>query len=681
MKQSNQSRPSDDSKKKLVKRKDSLAVKKEKQDHKSTPGNWFYMIVFLVFAFVLYGNTVKNKYALDDEYVTNNPVTARGLKAIPEIFSTHYITSTGNVGSIVSEYRPMTKATFALEYQLWGDKPGRSHIINVLIYGCIAMLIFFTLRRFLKNFHVLLPFLITLLFMAHPVHTEVVASLKNREELLAFLCGMSGLWFLLNYIEKGKILSLFFMFMVFIIGYLSKPSILPFLALYFLVLYFFTDTPAKKYVWVLAGIVVVGLLAQYGPKLFLPPVQRVKFFIENPLFFDQPIGVRLGTSLLSLLFYLKMLVLPYPLLYYYGYNMIPLTNLADFKVILSLIIHLGLLFFALYKFREKHFLSFAILWYLIGIFLYSNLPGPVVGIVGERFLFLASLGFCSALAYLAFLVFRVDPRNGPIKMNKRFMIIGLVVFLLLPGTALTINRNRDWRNLFMLYHTDIKHLSNSAKANIDYAGLLMKNIYQDENFLRYGLANEFQTQTIISHFRQSIRIYPENYTTLNDLGTVYLFIVKNPDSAIYFLQQAIHLDSTLQPAWVNLGMAYRQQKEYPRALACYEKILKINPHQVKALFAMANVYNDMGDFDRAVKMNEDIMKSYPNSEMPYVNIGNYYMSRRDTFMAVQYWEKANGINPTYELCVQLNGLYNLRKDRAKAAYYYNLGEEVRKKNR
>ena len=79
-------------------------------------------------------------------------------------------------------------------------------------------------------------------------------------------------------------------------------------------------------------------------------------------------------------------------------------------------------------------------------------------------------------------------------------------------------------------------------------------------------------------------------------------------------------------------------------------------------------------------MNQDMMKRYPNLEMPYVNIGNYYMLKTDTATAVSYWEKAAAINPSYELCVQLNSLYLLKQDQEKAAYYYRLGEQIAKQS-
>ncbi|MCX6305103.1 MAG: tetratricopeptide repeat protein [Bacteroidetes bacterium] len=646
----------------------------------SHKANRYFVLSFFLFAFILYGNTIFNKYAVDDNLVTNNPVVQQGFKAIPGIFSSRYFLQQGNLGSSTADYRPIVKASFAVEYQLWGDKPGRSHAINILLYWALSVLLFFILKRLLLNYNILFPFLITLLFMAHPVHTEVVASLKNRDELLAFICGLGSLWFLLDYAENRKISYVFLSIVIFFIGYLCKSSILPFLFLIPLVLHFFTRLQLKTIVPVFLAIFAVVLLAQMGPRLFLPAMQRTNSFIENPLYFEKSIWIRLGTGLVSLLFYLRTLIYPYPLLYYYGYNMIPVTNLANIWALLSLVIHAGLFLYALMKFREKHFLSFAILWYLVAIAMYSNVVFPVVGIVGERFVFNASLGFCLVLVFFIFKIFRTEPKSLTIEMDSRLKILAVVILLLIPYTVLSVTRNRDWRNLFDLYRHDVKSLNNSAKANIDYGGFLMGTVYQDQNFLRTGTVNQFKYQIIVSHFRRALTLYPDNYLTTNDLGTVYLFMGKNYDSAVYFLRKAIALDSTLQPAWVNLGMAYREQKQYQRAIGCYEHILKVNPNQVKATFALANVYNDMGEFDRAVKMNEDVMKSYPNLEMPYVNIGNYYMLKKDTATAVNYWEKAAAINPSFELCVQLNTLYLIKGDHEKADYYYRIGEEIAKQS-
>jgi Tfp pilus assembly protein PilF len=681
VKKSRKGGPKEVAEPKATEPKVAAAKVKEPAKYASGKANRYFILFFFIWAAILYGNTILNKYSVDDEFVTNNPMVAKGLKALPEIFSTFYVNQQGNIGSNISDYRPIVKATYALEYQLWGQKPGVSHGINMLIYWLLSVFLFFLLKRLLKDYNIIFPFLFTLIFMAHPVHTEVVASLKNRDEMFAFICGIGAMWFILDYADTRKPRYLAYAFIVFITGFLSKTSILPFLALYPLVLWFFTDFPPKKFIPVVLILLAAALVAMYVPRFFLPHVDRVNYYIENPLYFEKGLWIRLGTGFATLLFYLKLLVYPYPMVYYYGYDMIPVVSMGNIFALLSFVIHAGLFVYAVMKIREKDILSFAILWYLISISMYSNIAAIAVGIVAVRFVFLASVGFCLALVILIFRVFRTNPRSLTIEIDARLKILAVVILLLIPSTVLTVTRNRQWRNLWDLYNADIKHQERSANANLQYGGYLMRTVYTDPNFLKYGTVNQFKQQTIITHFRQSLRIYPKNYQALNDLGTIYLFMTDKPDSAVWFLQKAIELEPTLQPSWVNLGMAYRKMGQFGKAKECYEHLLKVNPNNLKAIFALADVYNDEGDFDRAVKINEDVMKVNPDFEMPYINIGNYYMMKADTSMAVKYWEQAASRNPSAELCYQLAFMYKIHGDQEKMTFYNNLADELNRKAR
>jgi tetratricopeptide (TPR) repeat protein len=649
--------------------------------YNSKKANRYFVLFFFVFAAILYGNTVLNKWAVDDNFVTGpqNELVKKGFKAIPEIFSSFYVVTKGNVGTQQSDYRPVVKMTYAIEYGLWGgQKAGRSHIINVLLYFWISTLLFFILRRLLKDYNILFPFLITLLFMVHPVHTEVVASLKNRDELLSFLCGLGGLHFFLRYAERKKNIYIFAALLVFVIGYLSKSSILPFILLYPLVLYFFTDLKMKNFAWIFFGVLIAGLATQVIPRLFLPKAIHVNSFIENPLFMEKGLWIRLGTGLLTLLFYLRILIFPHPLLYYYGYDMIPITDLGNILVLLSFGIYLGLFIYAVRKFREKHILSFAILWYLIALAIYSNIITPMVGIVAERFVFNASLGFIIALVYFLFKIFRTEPMSLTIEFNERAKIIVIVFLLLIPCTVLTITRNRDWRNLRDLYTADIKHQDKSVKANIEFAELLTGMEYRDPNYQQYGAVNEELQHVIVSRFRTALKMYPNDYATLNDLGAAYINFTKKPDSGMFFLKKAITLRPDLQSAYVNMAMAYRKKNQLDSAIINYQKVLQINPGALSAVFKMADLYFEKGEVGNAIKINEDIIKAYPTLDVPYFNIGYYHIMHGDTTTAIQYWEQAARRKATYEVCYNLSMMFKARGDMNKANYYSGLAEDARK---
>lgn len=665
-----------------VQKKSTVPPKKDPPPlYNSKKSNRYFVLFFFVFTAILYGNTVLNKWAVDDNFVTGpqNELVKKGFKAIPEIFSSFYVVTKGNVGTQQSDYRPVVKMTYAIEYGLWGgQKAGRSHIINVLLYFWISTLLFFILRRLLKDYNILFPFLITLLFMVHPVHTEVVASLKNRDELLSFLCGLGGLHFFLRYAERKKNIYIFAALLVFVIGYLSKSSILPFILLYPLVLYFFTDLKLKNFIWIFIGVLIAGLAAQVIPRLFLPKAIHVNSFIENPLFMERSLWIRLGTGLLTLLFYLRILIFPHPLLYYYGYDMIPVTDLGNILVLFSLIIHLGLFIYAIRKFREKHILSFAILWYLIALAIYSNIITPMVGIVAERFVFNASLGFIIALVYFLFKIFRTEPMSLTIEFNERAKIIVIVFLLFIPCAVLTITRNRDWRNLRDLYMADIKHQDKSVKANIEFAELFSGMVYRDPDYQKYGAVNEELQQVIVSRFRKALKMYPNDYATLNDLGAAYINFTQKPDSGMAFLKKAIALRPDLQSAYVNMAMAYRKKNMPDSAIINYQKVLQINPGALSAVFKMADLYFEKGEVGNAIKINEDIIKAYPTLDVPYFNIGYYHIMHGDTTTAIQYWEQAARRKATYEVCYNLSMMFKARGDMNKANYYSGLAEDAKK---
>src|SRR5688500_15272080 len=92
-----------------------------------------FLLLLVLFTFLVYGNSIRNGYALDDEFFTNNhPLTSRGLEALPEIFGTH---SMSHEDGASYSYRPVVLLSFAIEHQLFGEDPHISHFINVLIYA------------------------------------------------------------------------------------------------------------------------------------------------------------------------------------------------------------------------------------------------------------------------------------------------------------------------------------------------------------------------------------------------------------------------------------------------------------------------------------------------------------------------------------------------------------------
>ena len=140
---------------------------------------------------------------------------------------------------------------------------------------------------------------------------------------------------IIKYSEVGKLKFLIIGLVSFLIGYLSKPTIIPFILIIPLSLYFFSKADYKKIIVVTATLVITFLLVRYLPKLYLPSGSRPQVFYENNIRYED-LFTRITTGFYILLFYLKKLVIPFPLLYYYGYNMIPIVGMGNPWVILSI---------------------------------------------------------------------------------------------------------------------------------------------------------------------------------------------------------------------------------------------------------------------------------------------------------------------------------------------------------
>jgi hypothetical protein len=139
-----------------------------------------YILLFIL-SFFLFGNTINHQYNFDDELVTNNHrLTSKGFSAIGDIFKSYY--HEDNMG-YKYEYRPITTASFAIEHGVFGESPTVSHFINVLLYAFSVLLVYYVVLGISGN-NVSFSAVSALTFLSFPLHTEAVASIKNRDEIL-----------------------------------------------------------------------------------------------------------------------------------------------------------------------------------------------------------------------------------------------------------------------------------------------------------------------------------------------------------------------------------------------------------------------------------------------------------------------------------------------------------------
>jgi tetratricopeptide (TPR) repeat protein len=639
------------------------------QQKKSKYPNLRYILLFTFAVFVLYGNTLYNKYSMDDDLVTyQNQSVHKGISGIPEIFTSLY-----SQGKLKYEYRPIVKSTYAIEFQLFGENPGVSHFINILLYLATAIFLFFLLKKFLKGYNILLPVTIVLLFIAHPIHTEVVSSLKNRDELLSFLSCLISMYFFVKFAETKKWLNILWGSFMFLFAYLSKSDALTFLVVIPLTVYFFTDTKPKYLIVMGLCILAVVIAARYGPKLYLPKPDRDLQYFENPLFFEHGRFLKMSAGLYCLIFYIRLLLFPHPLVFYYGYDQIPIAHWNNIWVIISLLIHLAIFIYAIMKIKEKHVLSYAILFYLVTISMFSNIVKPAVGIVAERFVYISSLGFCIAVAYLIIKALKIDIRAIAVKAGQRKNLIIVLVIILIPYSVKTITRNRNWKDHLSLYSNDIQYLEKSAKANSLFATELLGEVHKNPN----APETKDWCDLIVKHYKQAVAIYPKYETAMNNLGSVYFTFYQDYDNAIPCFRKAIQLNKNYIEAYANLGFSYEKKEMNDSAIYYYKKTIEIKNDYSIAYSYLANMYFKIGKHDEAYKWNEKLMEVDTKTDLPYINMANYCIVLGDTAKAASYLEKAIEIVPNnYSVCMNLAKYFKRKGEIEKSNKFYNMAMQA-----
>ncbi len=122
-------------------------------------------LVLGVISFVIYANTLSNQYALDDfNVIKENSIVTKGASAVGEIFSTPY--RRGWFVTTNDLYRPLSLVMFAVEYQVSDGSPALGHFMNVLLFACCVMFLFWFIDSLFKKKKTAVAFFAAILLFA-----------------------------------------------------------------------------------------------------------------------------------------------------------------------------------------------------------------------------------------------------------------------------------------------------------------------------------------------------------------------------------------------------------------------------------------------------------------------------------------------------------------------------------
>lgn len=612
---------------------------------KEQPMLWPIALAIAAFGFLLYANTLGHGYVLDDfSVIKENFVTKRGFAGIHDLWTHHsrfgYWSSAGEL------YRPIPMTMFAVEWALAPDNPALGHFINVLLYAVTGALLFTTLARIMAGFNLLLPLLTTLFFLTHPMHVEVVANIKSRDEIVMFLLALASLNLLWKHVQTKRPGPLVAALALYTLACFSKENAVTFVAIVPLVLYFFSSSGLARISFLTALYALPAVIfilvrrAVIGDMLNPGEIYVLDNFLVGAHGADY-----VANAFLVLGKYLWVLAFPHPLGSDFGFNAIPLTHWGDWRVLLSFTLWVGMALFALVQARKKQLWSFAILFFLVNFSIFTNLFIEIGTSYGDRLLYSASPGFALALALALAKLFH-QPEKLPSAMpatqgllqSKGLLAVSALVLLLYSGK--TFFRNLDWKDSYTLYEADVATAPNSAKLNFHYGLEIVKKGLdapkEADKKLFYDRAK--------SHFEKAISIFPGYHDAYGQMGLIY-YREKNNDKALEYYQLALKYKPNFPLVLSNMGTIFFEKGDLVKAKEVYEKAVQLDPRMVDALRNLGAANAMQRNFTEAIRWFSQALQYAPEDPTINLYLGSAYRDSGQPALGQPYLEKAYRLDP------------------------------------
>ncbi len=604
----------------------------------------------MLLAVVLYGNTLGHRYALDDSlFITENAYTKRGIQGLADIFGHDSFRGYfENESRFVSggRYRPLSIATFALEYQLAGPKPELSHGINVALYGITGALLYALLLRLLPpmpraRWWASSPFLVTALFLTHPLHTEVVANIKGRDEILGLLFALAAFGACLLFLDAKKERRAWWLPAAsasMFLALLAKESVIPLLVVIPVGLWFFRR-PGVRRIAVVAGALLVSAAGYLLLRAIAAgPLTSLK---TNEILNDPFVGAtaeqHFATVLETIGIYLRLFVFPHPLSHDYYYNQVPWIGFWNPAALIPLGIVIVLAGVAARGIGSRSPIAYGILFFAVTFSIVSNLfftPGTMMA---ERWLYIPSLGLTIASVYA---LQRIWPRAASDPRGAAVLI--LLVALLF--SAMTIARNAAWKDNLTLFSTDVKVAPRSAKLQTALGGTLIERAEAQTE----PRAKEQALREAIAHLTKAIEIYPAHAIAWNLRGiALYDIDPSRTAEALADFRRSAELDPERASVYKNIALAADRLGDRRTAMDGIRRYRALKPMDREGVLLEVEYLERGAMPDSAIAVCEGYLRSDPTAPSVWAVSGRLYgQYRGDYVKAAECLERALALDPS-----------------------------------
>ncbi|MHC4550539.1 MAG: tetratricopeptide repeat protein [Planctomycetota bacterium] len=550
-------------------------------------GRLFFL--FLTLALGLYANALKNGFVFDDDLTFRRNPAIRSLERLPET---------------LTNYRPIRYLSFGLDYALSEDRPWAYHLLNSIYHGLTSFVVFLVLRRLLGGGAGALAG--ALLFLVHPVHTESVAYISGRRDVLTTLFFLLALLAYFRYRRTARRRWLAVGLACFGLALGAKEMAVTLPAVCCLHDFLFDRQAFRRHLPVYAGAFAVAAIAAAAAVFGDATTQRG--------FHGGSAAVNFLTVARLWVRYATVLVAPVTLLADYSYDAFPLArSWLEVRTLSALVLIALATAVALRYRRRAPLVTFGIAWFFITLLPVSHIV-PFHELAAEHYLYLPSVGFC-LLVGLG--VTRLARRWGTRTVSAGFAVV------LLAFAARTVMRNRDWRTSEALWRATVETAPRCARAHHNLAT---------------AYANGRDYQRAAMHYRRALEIEPDNVQARCQLARVYKDTGRLSEARVEFkhaLPIALALDaagrSPVAPgeicfalgrygegirlfradlavqrrrrtAYRGLALCHQALGEHRAALDAWECLLALVPGDAKAREQAAALAEKLGDRERAARL-------------------------------------------------------------------------------
>lgn len=461
--------------------------------------------------------------------------------------------------------RPVTIATYALNYHFSERAPFAYHAVDVVIFGLevgLAFLLFSAIAEVRKLARpVLIGGVTAALWAAHPLNTEAVSYVTGRSEQLVALFYLLGCWSFVRWRQVGGLQHFVGAWVAVVLGAFTKEVAVTMPVAFLLIeLVLFRDMDWRQVRWRDHVPSVVGIAAFFGLRVVLYDAAI------NPIAPQRDLDLQLWTQAEVWVRYVQLSVVPYGQSVFHDH---PETG-ASLGSIASMIFVVGASIYALVKARQRPLLAFAWLWFALTLLPSSSFVA-LKETMAEHRVHLSLLGVCFVGALAV----------ARLEKNAIWGAVGLTGLLV----AATVTQNRAWQTEVALWGQATARNAESAEAWYGFGDALH---LADE----HGQAREA--------YNQATSLDPAYLEAWNNLGREQAEL-GNRDEAEAAWKSALKASPSYCKAHNNLGMLYGRGGRYKEAEVELRTSLSYCPNACLPNRLLGEIYAErLGEPDRAV---------------------------------------------------------------------------------